>query len=92
MLRTFVLTLFFASTSTAALADMQPPDTDRLQTAAEAAQASSFWNSVDRLRANDADIWNAACCKVCRKGKACGDSCISRSYECHKGRGCACDG
>ncbi|SLN24367.1 hypothetical protein PSM7751_00821 [Pseudooceanicola marinus] len=34
----------------------------------------------------------AACCKVCRKGKACGDSCISRSYSCHKGPGCACDG
>jgi hypothetical protein len=33
----------------------------------------------------------AACCKVCDKGKACGDSCISRQYECHKGKGCACD-
>ncbi len=32
------------------------------------------------------------CCKVCRKGKACGNSCISRSYTCHKGPGCACDG
>jgi hypothetical protein len=33
-----------------------------------------------------------ACCKVCKKGKACGDSCISRDKECHKGPGCACDG
>jgi hypothetical protein len=32
------------------------------------------------------------CCKVCKKGKACGDSCIARSKTCHKGRGCACDG
>jgi hypothetical protein len=31
------------------------------------------------------------CCKYCTKGKACGDSCISRSYTCHKGPGCACD-
>ena len=31
------------------------------------------------------------CCKVCRKGQACGNSCISRSYTCRKGRGCACD-
>lgn len=31
------------------------------------------------------------CCKVCRKGKACGDSCISREKTCHKGKGCACD-
>ncbi|MBK1634395.1 hypothetical protein [Rhodovulum adriaticum] len=34
----------------------------------------------------------AACCKVCRKGKACGDTCISRSYTCRKPPGCACDG
>jgi hypothetical protein len=31
------------------------------------------------------------CCKHCSKGKACGDSCISRSYTCHKAPGCACD-
>lgn len=34
----------------------------------------------------------AACCKICRAGKACGDSCIKRSYTCHKPPGCACDG
>lgn len=33
-----------------------------------------------------------ACCKVCKKGKACGDSCISRDKACHQGKGCACDG
>ena len=32
------------------------------------------------------------CCKVCKKGKACGNSCIARNKTCHKGRGCACDG
>lgn len=32
------------------------------------------------------------CCKVCTTGKACGNSCISRSYTCHKAPGCACDG
>jgi hypothetical protein len=31
------------------------------------------------------------CCKICSKGKACGDSCISRSYTCYKAPGCACD-
>lgn len=51
-----------------------------------------FWGTVDRLSGEGVVIWDAACCKVCRKGKACGDSCISRSYQCHKGRGCACDG
>ena len=34
----------------------------------------------------------AACCKVCKAGKACGDSCIARDKACKKGRGCACDG
>lgn len=32
-----------------------------------------------------------ACCKVCRKGKACGDSCISKEKACEKPKGCACD-
>jgi hypothetical protein len=31
------------------------------------------------------------CCKVCKKGKACGDSCIAADKTCHKGSGCACD-
>lgn len=31
------------------------------------------------------------CCKICRIGKACGDTCISRYKECHVGPGCACD-
>ena len=34
----------------------------------------------------------AACCKICKAGKACGDSCIARNKACHKGKGCACDG
>jgi hypothetical protein len=34
----------------------------------------------------------AGCCKVCSKGKACGDTCISRDFTCHVGAGCACDG
>jgi len=32
------------------------------------------------------------CCKVCRKGKACGDTCIARDKECRTPPGCACDG
>jgi micrococcal nuclease len=31
------------------------------------------------------------CCRTCRKGTACGDSCIAASSTCRKGRGCACD-
>lgn len=33
-----------------------------------------------------------SCCKVCRDGKACGDTCISKSDTCTKGPGCACNG
>ena len=33
-----------------------------------------------------------SCCKICRKGKACGNSCISRRYTCRKPPGCACNG
>ncbi len=36
-------------------------------------------------------IPRAQCCKVCNKGQACGNTCISRKYNCTKGRGCACD-
>ena len=31
------------------------------------------------------------CCKICRKGKACGDSCISRDKDCNKPPVCACN-
>ena len=33
-----------------------------------------------------------ACCRTCTTGKACGDSCISRSLTCRVGAGCACNG
>jgi len=34
---------------------------------------------------------SGGCCKVCRTGKACGNSCINRGYTCHKSPGCACN-
>lgn len=34
----------------------------------------------------------SGCCRVCRSGKACGDSCISRTSNCTRGQGCACQG
>lgn len=33
-----------------------------------------------------------ACCKICRRGKACGNSCIARNKTCHQPPGCACNG
>jgi hypothetical protein len=32
------------------------------------------------------------CCKVCKKGQACGNSCISWDKTCHQPPGCACQG
>jgi hypothetical protein len=33
----------------------------------------------------------SSCCTVCSEAaKPCGDTCISRSRECHRGPGCAC--
>lgn len=32
------------------------------------------------------------CCRVCHKGKACGNTCIAANRVCHTAGGCACDG
>lgn len=34
----------------------------------------------------------AVCCKVCKAGKACGNSCIAKNKVCHQPKGCACNG
>lgn len=34
----------------------------------------------------------SGCCRICRTGKACGNSCINRSLTCHQPPGCACNG
>ncbi|KAA2317161.1 hypothetical protein E0K93_02315 [Puniceibacterium sp. HSS470] len=52
--------------------------------------APTFQQRLEQLGAGGPML--ASCCKICRKGKACGNSCISASYACHKGPGCACDG
>lgn len=40
----------------------------------------------------ESDGGRAGCCKICTKGKACGNTCISRGYTCWVGPGCACNG
>ncbi len=44
------------------------------------------------IELNISPLQAAQCCKICRKGKACGNSCIKRSYTCTKPPGCSCDG
>jgi hypothetical protein len=38
------------------------------------------------------NITQTYCCKVCKKGQACGNSCISWDKTCHQPPGCACQG
>lgn len=38
------------------------------------------------------DSASGECCRVCKKGKACGDSCIAQTSTCSKPPGCACNG
>ena len=40
----------------------------------------------------DSDAADSACCKMCRNGKACGNSCIPWDQQCHREVGCACQG
>ena len=57
------------------------------------AQSGPPWRIESGHRvARVAESTARGCCKVCSKGKACGNSCIARNKECHKGRGCAWDG
>lgn len=44
----------------------------------------------DAEESEDESASARTCCKVCKKGCPCGDSCISCSKVCHKGLGCAC--
>lgn len=32
------------------------------------------------------------CCKKCKAGKPCGDTCIAKTANCSKPKGCACQG
>ncbi len=42
--------------------------------------------------AGDSPTDAKSCCKVCKTGKACGDTCIDKSATCRVGQGCACNG
>lgn len=48
-------------------------------------------SDVTAVAAPSACIPADKCCKICDAGQACGNSCVSRSKQCHKGRGCSCN-
>jgi hypothetical protein len=58
--------------------------------AAKAPDAVAPWNLQNGKQNNKQQNF-ISCCKICEKGKACGNSCIRKSYNCTKPKGCACD-
>ena len=60
--------------------------------AGRAADSIDIRTRIRNLRPPEAKMLKARCCKTCKKGVACGDSCISATKRCHKAPGCACDG
>lgn len=54
-------------------------------------RSAAFMQSFG-LEPSSATASTQACCKVCTKGKACGDTCIAREKTCRTPPGCACDG
>jgi len=70
---------------------------DTTEETIEQSQPLTQWTGLDFPSAPvsvvlDTRPHSQACCKICRAGKACGNSCISRSNQCHQSSGCACDG
>ena len=56
------------------------------------APALTVGRGVDPPRCRvDPATGQRVCCRVCSRGKACGNSCIARDRTCHRGVGCACD-
>ncbi len=49
------------------------------------------WRRGKRLKNDVTKEVESTCCKICQKGKACGDSCINKLYSCSKPTGCACN-
>ena len=93
-LRSIFLSLAVLATGTASQAQSVDPSTSAsppLISTAPDFSPPNIWSLILEIHGG-ATVLLAACCKTCQKGKACGDSCISRSYTCRKGFGCACDG
>ena len=69
-------------------------------------QDKSFLEAQKQAKENSLGLWSLdkptppwvwrskpiikSCCRVCKKGKPCGDSCINSTYSCKKPTGCAC--
>lgn len=87
---TIVLSLLLISSATLLANDQQPTQPGRadieamLATADRSAPAFLLDDATDQQQP-------VRCCKICTKGKACGDTCIPKWKTCHVGPGCACN-
>jgi hypothetical protein len=85
--RSFILAVALFSSS--ALAGVGPAPQ---RTAADYLRPRQL-TDIERALQRAQDGGNAqSCCKVCKRGQACGDSCISWDKTCSKPPGCACQG
>jgi hypothetical protein len=84
----FLLPLLLAVATSSESAPMVPVSTLLAPPPAHA----RLLQSLGLTRAHVSTPPAQSCCKICTVGKACGNTCISRSKTCHVGQGCACDG
>ena len=72
--------------SSASFADITPSEQAGFLSRLAAQPRSAPW-ALEARRSSAKE-----CCKICTKGQACGDTCISMDKTCHVGPGCACNG
>ena len=91
VLRLLVMAAVLVATATILGHANEPDPTPASERAVAVSDAPVEMTLAPREIEQPQSIIGAACCKVCSTGKACGNSCISRTKTCHKPPGCACD-
>lgn len=84
----YSIAICLLSLSGAASADEHSAESTRTQLIEVLSVASD--SAVSPFDSNSKEVNAAKCCKVCTKGKPCGDTCIAQDKICHVGPGCAC--
>ena len=86
-MRTWMLALLlYAAASVGGDRDTETSSRYVRRVVATAERLSPLPDSSQRVERETA----AECCKVCTKGKPCGDTCIEKDDACHRPKGCAC--
>lgn len=104
MIQRLLVLLVTLALSSAALANLPPIDATQpgdsatlsphaqLMTALEITGDHALSEPCEPHAELDGLLLAQGCCRVCRTGKACGNSCINRNYTCRQSPGCACNG